>query len=78
MKMIFPKKGAQTSIEPMAHKGEEVAIVIKGRVELFIGSNSVILEEEDSVQIPPITPHKWVNINDGESIVLFSVTPPEF
>lgn len=78
MKMIFPKKGAQTSVEPMAHKGEEVAVVIKGRVELYIGGNSVILGEGDSVQIPPITPHKWININDEESVVLFSVTPPEF
>lgn len=78
MKMIFSKKGAQTSINPMAHKGEEVAIIVKGSVQLFIYEHSIIMNEEDSVLIPPNTPHKWINVNDGESIVIFSVTPPEF
>lgn len=78
MKMIFSKKNAQSSVNPVAHNGEEVALVLKGKVIITIENSSKEMEEGDSVHIPPLKPHKWTNINDGESIVLFSVTPPEF
>lgn len=78
MKMILAKKNAQSSINPVAHNGEEVALVLKGKVIITIENLSQEMECGDSVHIPPLKPHKWTNINDGESIVLFSVTPPEF
>lgn len=78
MKMVFSKKNSETSAIPMSHKGEEVAVVLKGCVKLILDDYFEILEIGDSVQIPALTPHKWINITDEESIVLFAVTPPEF
>lgn len=78
MKMIFSKKNSETSNKPMAHKGEEVAVVLKGHVKLIFEDYFEILEIGDSVQIPALTPHKWVNLSDEESVVIFAVTPPEF
>lgn len=78
MKMIFSKKNAETSINPIPHKGEEVALVLKGKVLITIENSSKEMFEGDSVHIPPLKAHKWTNTNDGESIVLFSVTPPGF
>lgn len=78
MKMTFNKKNAETSTRPIPHKGEEVALVLKGKVLLTIETLSKEMYEGDSVHIPSLKAHKWKNINNEESIVLFSVTPPEF
>lgn len=78
MKMVFTEKNAESSKEPMAHKGEEIALLLSGKVKITIENQSCIMEPGDSVHIPALKPHKWTNMNNGESIVLFSVTPPEF
>ena len=78
MKMFFTEKGAETSIEPMANKGEEIAVLLSGKVKITIGNQFCEMEPGDSVYIPALKPHKWTNLDDGESVVLFSVTPPEF
>lgn len=78
MKMFFTEKGAETSIEPMAHKGEEIAVLLSGKVKITIGNQFCEMESGDSVYISALKPHKWTNLDDGESVVLFSVTPPEF
>ena len=78
MKMTLHKSDAETSPIPMAHKGEEIAILIKGKVKITIENQSVIMEQGDSVHIPPLKAHKWTNIGAEEAIVMFVVTPPEF
>lgn len=78
MKLILSKKNSQSSIKPVAHNGEEVALILKGKVIITIENSSREMVEGDSVHIPPLKPHKWININDDESIILFCVTPPEF
>ena len=72
------RKNAETSVRPMSHKGEEVAVLLEGKVELIIGNSSITLSPGDSVHIPAMAPHKWKNLQQEKSIVLFSVTPPEF
>ncbi|WP_390890779.1 helix-turn-helix domain-containing protein, partial [Fusobacterium necrophorum] len=34
------RKNAETSVRPMSHKGEEVAVLLEGKVELTIGNSS--------------------------------------
>lgn len=72
------QNNAETSVRPMSHKGEEIAVLLEGKVELTIGKSSVTLYTGDSVHIPATAPHKWVNLHKGKSVILFSVTPPEF
>lgn len=78
VKMILHKKGSESSLNPKAHKGEEIAVLLKGKVKIIIEGQSAILEEGDSVYIPPLKSHKWINLENGEAIVMFSVTPPGF
>ena len=78
MKMILKKKGTETSVEPKAHRGEEVAILLDGKVKIIIENQSAIMEKGDTVHIPASKPHKWVNIGEEEATVIFAVTPPEF
>lgn len=78
MKMILTKKNAESSIQPIAHKGEEVALVMKGNVIITLEKASKEMKEGDSIHIPPLKPHKWTNLTNEEAIILFNVTPPEF
>lgn len=78
MKMVLKKNGSETSEEPKAHKGEEVAVLLRGKVRITIENNYRDMKQGDSVYIPASKPHKWTNIGDEEAVVMFAVTPPEF
>lgn len=78
MKMILKKKDSETSLTPKPHKGEEIALVLNGKVEIVIEESTAIMVSGDSVYIPTSKSHKWKNLYDGESIIIFAVTPPEF
>ena len=78
MQMTLIGKNAETSVKPMAHKGEEIAVLLNGKVKLTIGKFSVVLSSGDSIHIPSMAPHKWTNLHSEKSIVIFSVSPPEF
>lgn len=78
IRMILNEKNLESSIKPMPHKGEEVAFLLSGKAEITISNNSAIMYPGDSIHIPALTPHKWKNLHDKESIIIFAVTPPEF
>ena len=78
MKMVLTKLNSDSSSEPKAHKGEEIAILLRGKVKLTTKFSECILEQGDSVHIPAQEPHRWINLIDEESVVIFAVTPPEF
>ena len=74
MQMTLIGKNAETSVKPMSHKGEEIAVLLDGKVKLTIGKFSVILSSGDSIHIPAMAPHKWTNLNDTKSVIIFSQT----
>ncbi|AAL94751.1 MerR family transcriptional regulator [Fusobacterium nucleatum subsp. nucleatum ATCC 25586] len=78
MQMTLIGKNAETSVKPMAHKGEEIAVLLNGKVKLTIGKFSIVLSSGDSIHIPSMVPHKWTNLHTEKSVVIFSVSPPEF
>jgi len=70
---------SQTSTAPFAHEGEEVALVLEGKVDLYLNDEKVVLDAGDSVKIPKHTAHKWINGYDDEtSKIVFAITPPSF
>lgn len=60
------------------HDGEEVAVCIKGTIELHLERQVLTLNEGDSVRIEKSTPHRWRNPSYGESCIIFAITPPIF
>lgn len=78
MKMVLKKNGSETSVEPKAHKGEEIAVLLRGKVKITIENQSAVMEQGDSVHIPALKPHKWTNLGENEAVIMFAVTPPEF
>ncbi|MCG7320268.1 MULTISPECIES: helix-turn-helix domain-containing protein [Brevibacillus] len=67
-----------SSKEPIEHKGEEVAFVIEGVVNLYLNNEMLTLNKGDSVKIPSYGKHKWENVSSENVIVIFGVTPPSF
>jgi transcriptional regulator with XRE-family HTH domain len=62
----------------LAHKGEEVAFVLEGKIKVYLDDEEYILESGDSVKIPAHMKHKWENNFNENAAILFSVTPPAF
>lgn len=60
------------------HNGEEVAYVLTGQLSLMLDQTEYILDEGDSVRIPPMLPHLWINRSSTDAAILFAITPPCF
>lgn len=73
---LTPK--SHTSKDNFKHTGEEVAYVSKGQVHIFLNDKEIILEEGDSIKIPPSMMHRWYNPYTDEAVVIFAVSPPSF
>ncbi|MCB1749611.1 MAG: cupin domain-containing protein [Gammaproteobacteria bacterium] len=71
------KPGATTG-EPYTHRGEEAGLVLKGRLEITVGERCVVLEEGDSFTFASTEPHGYRNLDDGETIVVYAITPPSY
>lgn len=75
--MTIPaRSGSESPLQ--SHSGEEVAYVIDGPVEIVVDEVSYTLETGDSIRIPPLNSHKWINHMDSPVNIIFAVTPPSF
>jgi XRE family transcriptional regulator, regulator of sulfur utilization len=73
--VVFSPGGA--SADFARHEGEELIVVLDGRVQLELqGSTPVVLERGDSAYYASHRPHRWSNAGDGLARVLSVSTPP--
>lgn len=72
MLVEFPP-GASTGDAPHAHEGEEVHVVIKGRIFAEQGEDGAEFGEGDSFSWNACTPHVVRNIGEDTAIVLISI-----
>lgn len=70
--------GASSHATPISHRGEEVAVVLKGTARLEMEPAVYELNEGDSVRIRSEVRHCWHNESSVNLIVLFAVSPPGF
>lgn len=68
----FPP-GSTTGNTPHAHEGEEVHVVIKGRIYAEQGEDKAEFGEGDSFSWNACTPHLVRNIGEDKAIVLISI-----
>jgi len=59
--------------EPHAHEGEEVHLVLKGKILAEQGEDSIIAEEGDSFSWNASVPHMVKNIGDTKSVILIAI-----
>ena len=60
------------------HVGEEVGLVVKGRLCVFLQGKEYVMEEGDSIYFPSTLPHRIENIGDSEALLFWVLTPPSF
>lgn len=73
MMIVEIPPGASTGTEPHAHEGEEVHVVIKGKIYAEQGEDQALFYEGDSFSWNACTPHLVKNIGDELAIILISV-----
>lgn len=61
---------------PYNHEGEEGGVVLEGRLELHVDGDVYQLEEGDAFCFESILPHKFRNLAEGTTRVLWITTPP--
>jgi len=70
--------GADTGRSMLRHDAHEGGIVIRGRVELVVGSQRRVLGPGDAFYFDSRTPHRVRNIGDEEAEIVSASTPPSF
>jgi transcriptional regulator with XRE-family HTH domain len=61
---------------PYSHAGEEIVLVLSGRVTASVGGQVFELDEGDALSYDAALPHSWSNPHDEPAVVLFASTPP--
>lgn len=71
--------GGRTAEAPFVHESdEECVLVLEGRVEVFVGEDSYLLEAGDAVTYSPGAPHLARNAGSTPAKAIFVMTPPSF
>jgi transcriptional regulator with XRE-family HTH domain len=70
--------GADTGPEMMSHPGEEGGIVVRGRIEVTIGSTTRVLGAGDAYYFSTAVPHRFRNPGDEDCEIISAGTPPTF
>lgn len=71
--------GGGSGEEPYAHDSdEECVIVLRGRLEFWVGNDRYVLEEGDSIVFESRIPHRNRNPGPEQAEVLWITTPPSY
>lgn len=70
--------GGAESAQTYTHDGDEVCLVLRGRLEIWVGPRHFVLEEGDSCSFASREPHRYRNPGPDEAIILWAVSPPSF
>ncbi len=77
LREVYPA-GADTGTEFIQHEGEEGGIIIRGEIEITVGSKSKILKAGDSYYFETRRPHRFRNKSKEECELISAATPPTF
>ncbi|CAE6951280.1 MULTISPECIES: cupin domain-containing protein [Pseudomonas] len=70
--------GADTGDSMLAHEGEEAGLLVEGRLELVVGTETYILEQGDSYYFDSSKPHRFRNPFDVPAKLVSATTPANF
>lgn len=71
--------GGGSGKEPYTHDSdEECAIVLEGRLRIWVGEEVFHLNRGDSITFESRIPHRWENPGRRKAVVLWAMTPPSY
>ena len=69
--------GAETG-GAFSHTAQETGFVLRGSVEVTVGTESRVLKEGDGYYFDSQTPHRFRNVGDTVAEIISAVTPPTY
>lgn len=66
------------SAESYSHEGDEVGLVLAGRVEFWVADRHFVLTMGDSISFSSQNPHRYRNPGPDEAEILWAISPPSF
>ncbi|MCR4377878.1 MAG: cupin domain-containing protein [Rhodospirillales bacterium] len=72
------KPGADTGKAMLRHDAQEGGVVLKGRVELTVGTQKRVLRAGDAYSFDSRIPHRFRNVGEDECEIVSACTPPSF
>ena len=70
--------GADTGAAMLRHDGEEGGVVVRGAIELTVGSATRLLRAGDAYAFPSSVPHRFRNVGGEVCEIVSACTPPSF
>lgn len=70
--------GADTGSAMLRHDGEEGGVVVRGEVELTVGSATRVLRAGDAYAFESSVPHRFRNLGGEACEIVSACTPPSF
>jgi transcriptional regulator with XRE-family HTH domain len=70
--------GADTGVDMLRHEAEESGVVVRGKLELTVGSQTYVLEKGDAYYFDSRLPHRFRNVGKEVLEVVSACTPPSF
>lgn len=72
------QSGAESGRVMLSHEGEEVGLVISGKLEVTVAGEKQVLEAGDGYLFASTKPHRFRNVGKEKCIVVSACTPPSF
>ena len=70
--------GADTGPDTLSHPGEEGGVVVRGRIEVTVGTATRVLSAGDAFYFSTAVPHRFRNPSDEDCEIISASTPPTF
>ena len=70
--------GQSNEEAPFIHDTEEWGVLLSGRLEVHLGSETYTLNAGDSISFRGVVPHWYKNPGDEPAVSIWIVTPPSF
>lgn len=70
--------GAETGEQMLSHRGEEGGVVVRGSIELTVGTETRVLGPGEAYYFPSNLPHRFRNIGREPCELVSCGTPPSF
>ncbi|MFT3689689.1 helix-turn-helix domain-containing protein [Paenirhodobacter sp.] len=61
-----------------SHEGDEVGLVLSGRLDLWVGERHLRLEAGDSFSYSSREPHRYANPGPEDAVVIWAISPPGY
>jgi transcriptional regulator with XRE-family HTH domain len=68
--------GSATGESRRGHSGEELMLVVSGRMEVEYGADTTVLDRGDSIYLDGTIPHRMRALGDEPLIFMSALTPP--